>query len=86
MYLKTICLQLKLPTIQRNTKRLHIKYLFVKEKIDEGIVIAVHIKSEDQIADVLTKTLSKNKFRKLFQQTTQLHYNSRKLIKDFQPT
>lgn len=48
---------------QRNLKHLEIKYNFVKQKVEEGFVNVEYIKSEKQLADILTKPLSKNRLR-----------------------
>lgn len=52
------------PENNKRLKHLDIKFYFIKEKIDEGIVKIVYVKTEDQIADLFTKPLSRVKFEK----------------------
>jgi hypothetical protein len=52
------------PTHDHRTKHIDIRYHFIREKIEDGIVKLYHIPTEDQIADILTKSLSVEKFSK----------------------
>lgn len=52
------------PENNKRLKHLDIKFYFIKEKIDEGIVKIVYVKTEDQIADLFTKPLPRIKFEK----------------------
>jgi hypothetical protein len=46
------------------TKHVDIKYFWIKEKIDEGLVKIEHLGTDDMLADVLTKALPNEKFKK----------------------
>ncbi|KAK3038643.1 hypothetical protein RJ639_027306 [Escallonia herrerae] len=46
------------------TKHVEIDRFFIKEKLDEKIVELPHIRSEDQLADILTKAVSSRVFSK----------------------
>ena len=41
---------------------LEINRHFIKEKLDAGIIMLPFVRSEDQLADVLTKAVSNNVF------------------------
>ena len=49
-------------SIKKN-KHIHTRYLFVKEYIDNGIVDVEYIKSENNLADPLTKSINKELFQ-----------------------
>ena len=55
----------KNPVFHGRTKHIKIKYHFVREAEAEKEVRLVHCNSKDQIADILTKALSKVKFETL---------------------
>ena len=61
-----ICLVENLVFHDRN-KHVKIHYQFTREKVLEGEIDLQHIKTEQQIADVLTKGLSFHKFESLCQ-------------------
>ncbi|KAK3016209.1 hypothetical protein RJ639_006211 [Escallonia herrerae] len=46
------------------TKHVEMDRFFIKEKLDEKIVELPHIRSEDQLADILTKAVSSRVFSK----------------------
>ena len=57
------------PTHYAKTKHIHIRYHFIRERIEEGDIIVKYINTNDMLADALTKSLTKNKFdplKKLF--------------------
>ena len=51
-------------TSQR-TRHINVRYFFIKEKVDEREVEVVYTKSEDMIADILTKPLQGKQFLRL---------------------
>ena len=51
-------------TFIKKTKHIHKRYLFVKEYIENGIVDVEYIKSENNLADPLTKSINKDLFQK----------------------
>ncbi|KAK2991285.1 hypothetical protein RJ640_024550 [Escallonia rubra] len=52
------------PVQHDRTKHVEIDRFFIKEKLGEKIVELPHIRSEDQLADILTKTVSSRVFSK----------------------
>ncbi|KAJ7958452.1 Retrovirus-related Pol polyprotein from transposon TNT 1-94 [Quillaja saponaria] len=55
----------KNPVFQGRTKHIKIKYHFIREAEKEEEVKVFHFSSEDQNADILTKALSKDRFKQL---------------------
>ncbi|XP_020595516.1 uncharacterized protein LOC110035602 [Phalaenopsis equestris] len=55
------------PVFHGNTKHFNIKLFFLREVQKEEFVILVYCKSEDQLADLLTKSLPISKFKNLRQ-------------------
>jgi hypothetical protein len=47
------------------SKHIQIKYHFIRSCLKEGSVKASHISTEDQLADILTKSLGRVKFHEL---------------------
>ncbi|KAK2975037.1 hypothetical protein RJ640_002466 [Escallonia rubra] len=52
------------PVQHDRTKHVEIDRFFIKEKLDEKIMELPHIRSEDQLADILTKAVSSRVFSK----------------------
>ncbi|KAK3003662.1 hypothetical protein RJ639_020169 [Escallonia herrerae] len=52
------------PVQHDRTKHVEIDRFFIKEKLDQKIVELPHIRSEDQLADILTKAVSSRVFSK----------------------
>lgn len=52
------------PENSRRLKHLDIKFFFIKEKIEQGLVNISYIKTEDQVADIFTKPVTKVKILK----------------------
>jgi hypothetical protein len=50
------------PTSQRS-KHINIKYYYLKQLVDDGIVIIQYLSTEEMIADILTKPLQGEAFR-----------------------
>lgn len=48
----------------KRTKHVEIKFHFIREKFNEGLFELKYVPTEDQVADVLTKPLSRVKFEK----------------------
>ena len=46
------------------TKHIEVHYHYIREKVLEGEMIMVPTKTEEQIADILTKSINKEKFEK----------------------
>ena len=49
----------------KRTKHVEVKYHFIRKLVADKFILPVHIKSEHQTADILTKPLEKNKLRVL---------------------
>jgi len=50
------------PIQHERTKHVEVDYLFIKEKLDQRIICFPFVKSANQLADVLTKTVSNKDF------------------------
>lgn len=60
---------LKNPTFHKRTKHIDVKFHYTRELIKNIIIKVQHVRSSDQLADILTKSLAREKFE-----------NNRKLI------
>ena len=47
------------------TKHIDTRYHFIRDYVKDGRVVTEHVKAEDQLADILTKSLGRVKFVKL---------------------
>lgn len=52
------------PVIHRRTKHIRIRYHFLRELVNNGDVQVEYCKTEDQMADIFTKPLSGQVFKK----------------------
>ena len=52
------------PIFHARTKHIEVHYHYIREKVIEGEIIIVSTKTEEQTADILTKSLNKAKFEK----------------------
>jgi len=56
------CLALaKNPTLHARTKHIEMRHHFIREKIESGEIKQVYCPTEDMMADVLTKALTRDK-------------------------
>ncbi|CAL1672136.1 unnamed protein product [Lasius platythorax] len=53
---------IKNPEYHKRTKHIEIRYHFIREKYEDGQIEIVYVPSSDQLADILTKALSKESF------------------------
>lgn len=53
------------PEYHNRTKHIDIRYHFVREKYEEGIITPTYISTTDQEADILTKALPKGNFERI---------------------
>jgi len=61
----TMKLMLKGRPLSQRTKHIDIRFFFLKERIDNGDLRIVYLRTEDMIADILTKALQGALFRRL---------------------
>ena len=52
------------PIVQTRTKHIDIKYHYVREAVQDGVISLQYCPTNDMIADLLTKGLSKEKFER----------------------
>ena len=51
------------PTTEKRTKHIDIRFHYIRECIEDGRIIPYHLPTEEQVADILTKNLSFDKFQ-----------------------
>nr|GEY32881.1 retrovirus-related Pol polyprotein from transposon TNT 1-94 [Tanacetum cinerariifolium] len=56
------------PVQHSRTKHIDVRYHFIKEKVEKGIVELFFVKTEYQLADPFTKALSEDRFKYLIRQ------------------
>lgn len=56
---------IKNPVLHGQSKHIRVKYHFVREAAEEGMIDVEFIRSDDQLSDILTKALGKSKFCEL---------------------
>ena len=52
------------PVHQERSKHIDVRYHFIRSEVDAGTVKLLYVPSEENIADLFTKPLSKNKMEK----------------------
>jgi hypothetical protein len=50
--------------MNRKTKHIHVQYHFLSEKYHEGVFNIVYCPTEEQVADIFTKSLTRIKFER----------------------
>ena len=50
------------PIYHARTKHIEIHYHYVREKVIEGEIDLAYVKTNDQVADIFTKALGKDKY------------------------
>lgn len=53
---------IKNPEFHKRTKHINVKYHFIREKFSNGFFDLQYVSTDDQVADILTKPLAKDKF------------------------
>ena len=53
----------KNPVFYKRTKHILVRYYYIRQLIEEGVLDLVYINTKDQKSDGLTKLLNKNKFK-----------------------
>jgi hypothetical protein len=54
----------KNPFFHKKTKHIDIQYHFVQNLVQQGLIEIIYCRTEDQVADIFIKTISKEKFYK----------------------
>jgi hypothetical protein len=57
------------------TKHINIRYFFVKDRVENGEITIKYLPTEEMVADLLTKPLQGQLFRKLRQKLLNMHAN-----------
>jgi hypothetical protein len=55
----------KNPVFHDHSKHINIRYHFLEDKVQKGVVILKYVPLDSQVADSLTKPLAKGKFEML---------------------
>jgi hypothetical protein len=55
----------KNPVFHEWSKHIDVRYHYIRECVDEGRIIIVYTKTEEQLADILTKALGRVRFLEL---------------------
>ena len=63
------------PRYRPRTKHINIKYWHFIEHVEKGLIDIQSVKSEDQLADILTKPLPESKFTRLRDMVLGIHPN-----------
>lgn len=63
------------PVFHSRMKHLAIDYYFVRDLVQKGYLRVIHVNSQDQLADVMTKSLTGSKFQNL-RDKIGVHYRS----------
>jgi hypothetical protein len=69
----TIALGEKGRSTSSRTKHIHIRYFFVKDRIDSGEIVLKYKPTEEMVADALTKPLQGSLFKSLRTRLLALH-------------
>jgi hypothetical protein len=56
------------------TRHIHVRYFFVKDRVDSGEIMIQHLPTDDMIADFLSKPLVGARFAKLKQKLLNWYY------------
>ena len=55
----------KNPVFHQRTRHINRKYHFIREALQEGVINMKFYRSEEQLADIFTKALPKDRFKQL---------------------
>lgn len=55
----------KNPVFHGRSKHIDVRYHFIRDCVEQGLIVIKHINTSDQHADILTKALSAAKFEKM---------------------
>jgi hypothetical protein len=62
---KSVIALIKNPVLHRQSKHIEVKYHLVRESVENSQIKVEFIRSEEQLDDILTKSLGRVKFLKL---------------------
>ena len=51
-----------IPVHHKRTKHIHVRHHFLKDNVEKGNIVLTYCSTEEQIADIFTKALSKDQF------------------------
>jgi hypothetical protein len=52
----------KNPVHHERSKHIDVRFHYIRECVEEGMIKVQHVNTNDQLADILTKSLGKQKF------------------------
>jgi hypothetical protein len=55
----------KNPVFHEKSKHIDVKYHFTREKVEKGLIDVKYVRTNDQLADILTKPLARLKFHEM---------------------
>lgn len=53
------------PVFHGRSKHIDLRYHFIRECVEQGLVVIKHVRTNEQRADILTKALATAKFEKM---------------------
>lgn len=59
---KSVVALIKNPVLHGQSKHIEVKYHFVRESADKGLIYVDFVRSEEHLGDILTKALGRVKF------------------------
>jgi hypothetical protein len=54
----------KNPVHHKRTKHIDVRHHFLRDNVEKGLIIMTFCKTEDQVADIFTKALGREQFKK----------------------
>ena len=54
----------KNPVHHKRTKHIDVRHHFLRDNVEKGTIVLTYCPTEEQIADIFTKALNKDKFEK----------------------
>lgn len=54
----------KNPEFHKRTKHIDVRYHFIREKYEEGVFELNYVSTDEQLADILTKALGRDRFQR----------------------
>jgi hypothetical protein len=63
----------KNPVIHSRTKHIEVRYHFLRDNVEKGNIDLIHVPTEKQLADILTKPLDQATFARLRGELVDVH-------------